>query len=123
MGTFPPPRRPRRAIPLDPPRRRQRRPACRARPAKLDRAPLGGVARVTELKDLTRCAIHTMTTKPWSLAECIAGYSRLGILGISVWTDAIEKIGAPEAGRMLRDAGMHVPALVRGGFFFSAGAI
>jgi sugar phosphate isomerase/epimerase len=78
---------------------------------------------VTELKDLTRCAIHTMTTKPWSLAECIAGYSRLGIRGISVWTDAIEKIGAPEAGRMLRDAGMHVPALVRGGFFFSAGAI
>src|SRR5580693_2343300 len=77
----------------------------------------------SELKDLSRCAIHTITTKPWSLAECIAGYSRLGIKGISVWTDAIEKIGDREAGRMLRDAGMRVPALVRGGFFLSDGAI
>ena len=67
--------------------------------------------------DLSRCAIHTQTTKPWSLAQCIEGYSRAGIRGISVWRDVIEPAGAERAGKMLRDAGMNVPALVRGGFF------
>ncbi|HET6246428.1 MAG TPA: sugar phosphate isomerase/epimerase family protein [Tepidisphaeraceae bacterium] len=67
--------------------------------------------------DLTRCAIHTQTTKSWSLAECIEGYSAIGVKGISVWRHTLEPMGAKAAGKMLRDAGMHVPALVRGGFF------
>ncbi len=71
----------------------------------------------TPLTDLSRCAIHTQTNKPWSLAQCIDGYGKAGIKGISVWRHTLEPMGAKEAGRMLRDAGMHVPALVRGGFF------
>lgn len=72
----------------------------------------------TPLTDLSRCAIHTITTKRWSLAQCIAGYAAAGIGGISVWRDAIPGAGGPAAaGRMLRDAGISVPALVRGGFF------
>ena len=66
---------------------------------------------------ISRCAIHTQTTRAWSLAQCIDGYSRVGITGISVWRDVIEPIGAREAGKMLRGSGMRVPALVRGGFF------
>jgi sugar phosphate isomerase/epimerase len=73
-----------------------------------------------ELKDLSRCAIHTQTNKPWSLAQCIAGYSAIGVNAISVWRHVLEPMGAREAGRMLGDAGMHVPALVRGGFFPAA---
>jgi sugar phosphate isomerase/epimerase len=69
------------------------------------------------LTDLSRCAIHTQTTKLWSLAQCIEGYSRIGVKGISVWRHVLEPMGAKQAGKMLRDAGMHVPALVRGGFF------
>jgi sugar phosphate isomerase/epimerase len=71
----------------------------------------------SRLVDLSRCAIHTQTNKPWSLAQCIEGYTRGGIRGISVWRDVIEPLGAVLAGKMLREAGMHVPALVRGGFF------
>jgi len=67
--------------------------------------------------DLSRLAIHTMTNKPWSLRQCIDGYSRAGIRGISVWRNVLEPIGARQAGKMLRDAGMDVVALVRGGFF------
>lgn len=70
-----------------------------------------------ELTDLSRCAIHTFTTKSWSLAECIDGYTKAGIQAISVWRNVLEPIGAKEAGRMLRNAGVKVPALVRGGFF------
>jgi len=70
------------------------------------------------LTDVSKCAIHTITTKRWSLAECIAGYAKVGIRGVSVWRDAIPAAGGPAAaGRMLRDAGVAVPALVRGGFF------
>ena len=58
-----------------------------------------------------------MTNKPWSLAQCIDGYAQAGIYGISVWRNVLEATGAKHAGRMLRDAGMKVPALVRGGFF------
>jgi sugar phosphate isomerase/epimerase len=71
----------------------------------------------SQLTDLSRCAIHTATNKPWSLRQCIDGYSRIGIKGISVWRSALEAAGARESGKMLRDAGMTVPALVRGGFF------
>jgi sugar phosphate isomerase/epimerase len=72
------------------------------------------------LKDLSRCAIHTFTNKPWSLAQCVEAYSRAGIHGISVWRNVLEGIGAKEAGKILRDGGMRVPALVRGGFFTAA---
>jgi sugar phosphate isomerase/epimerase len=74
----------------------------------------------TQLTDMSRCAIHTATNKPWSLRQCIEGYSGIGVKGISVWRNALEAVGARESGKMLRDAGMSVPALVRGGFFPAA---
>jgi sugar phosphate isomerase/epimerase len=74
----------------------------------------------SKVTDLSRCAIHTMTNKPWSLAQCVDAYASAGVRGISVWRNVIEPIGAKEAGRMLRAAGMMVPALVRGGFFVAS---
>ena len=72
--------------------------------------------------DLSKLAIHTQTNKPWSLEECIAGYVAADVPGISVWRHVLEPMGAEAAGTMLRDAGLYVPALVRGGFFPSADA-
>ena len=72
------------------------------------------------LTDLSRCAIHTQTNKPWSLRQCLDEYRRLGIGGISVWRDVIQDVGLDEAARMVRDSGLAVPALVRGGFFCSS---
>lgn len=73
------------------------------------------------IEDLTHCAIHTMTNKPWSLAECLAGYQRIGAGGISVWRNLIDLqqggVAPAEARKMIDDAGLAVPALVRGGFF------
>ena len=66
---------------------------------------------------MERLAIHTQTNKPWTLAQCIAGYRKIGVDQISVWRHVLEPMGAAVAGKMLRDAGMRVPALVRGGFF------
>lgn len=76
----------------------------------------------SDLTDLSRLAVHTQTNKPWSLQQCIEGHSRAGIRGICVWRHTLEPMGATMAGKMLRDAGMHVPSLVRGGFFVATDA-
>jgi sugar phosphate isomerase/epimerase len=66
---------------------------------------------------LDRLAIHTVTTKPWSLAQAAANYSARGVGGISVWVESLEGISAAQARQIIDDAGLKVPALVRGGFF------
>jgi sugar phosphate isomerase/epimerase len=71
----------------------------------------------SHLHDLSHCAIHTMTNKPWSLQQCVDAYAGAGVGGISVWRNVIEPIGAKEAARIIRSSGLKVPALVRGGFF------
>jgi sugar phosphate isomerase/epimerase len=69
------------------------------------------------LTTLDRLCIHTITTKPWSLAECIDGYNRAGVGAVTVWRNAYETIGPGQAGRMLRSSGLRVVSVCRGGFF------
>lgn len=69
------------------------------------------------MKDFSRLCIHTMTTKPWSLEEIIAGYTGAGVPGITVWRHHVEPYGPQKAGKMLRDSGLKVVSLCRGGFF------
>lgn len=70
--------------------------------------------------DFSQLAIHTQTNKPLSLAECIEHYAAAGVPAVSVWRHVLQAEGAKTSGRMLRDAGLDVPAVVRGGFFPSA---
>jgi sugar phosphate isomerase/epimerase len=67
--------------------------------------------------DLSKMAIHTMTHKSWSLAQCVDEFTKAGVGGISVWRNVIEPIGIKEASSIVRKSGLKVPALVRGGFF------
>ncbi len=76
----------------------------------------------SKLTELSRLCIHTMTTKPWDLKETIAGYTAAGVPGITVWRQHLEPYGAEEAGKMLRDSGLKVVSLCRGGFFPATGA-
>lgn len=73
------------------------------------------------LTDLSRLAIHTITHKPWTLRQCVDAFSKRGIRGVCVWRNVIDPtqggVDPAEGARMLRGAGMSVPALVRGGFF------
>lgn len=71
--------------------------------------------------DLSKVAIHTFTNKPWNLAQCITAYQNAGLSALSVWRNLIDPaeggIGLSDATKMLRDSGLAIPALVRGGFF------
>lgn len=69
------------------------------------------------LKDLTRLCIHTITTRPWPIEEAVRRYSAAGVGGITVWRQAIEGRDASESGRMIREHGLSVASLCRGGFF------
>lgn len=69
--------------------------------------------------DLSKLCIHTITTKPWSLATAADKYAAAGIGGITVWRDAAQAHpdGIKAAGRVCRDAGLDIVSYVRGGFF------
>lgn len=67
--------------------------------------------------DLSRLCIHTITTKPWSLAECVANFRAAGVPAITVWRNALEAQGVKESARLLRESGLRVTSLCRGGFF------
>lgn len=64
-----------------------------------------------------RLAIHTMTTKPWSLTEACEAYARAGVAGLCPWVEHVEPVGVAEAARIIAGGGLRVPAYVRGGFF------
>ena len=69
------------------------------------------------LTDLSRLCIHTITTKPWSIEEAARNYSANEVKGITVWRDALTGRDIKQTGDMLRQQGLSVVSLCRGGFF------
>ena len=68
-------------------------------------------------------SLNTVTVKErWGLAECIEGCARHGIPGISPWRDVLHAMGVGAAARQIRDAGLTVTGLCRGGMFPAADA-
>jgi sugar phosphate isomerase/epimerase len=66
---------------------------------------------------LSRCCIHTITTRPLSLAAAVEIYRDAGFAGITVWRDALATAGIKESVRILALSGLKVVSLCRGGFF------
>lgn len=75
------------------------------------------------LTDLSQLCIHTITTKPWSIEEATKNFSSAGVKGITVWRDALEGRNINQTGQFIRDSGLRIVSLCRGGFFPSADPI
>jgi len=74
--------------------------------------------------DPHQVSLNTATVREqWSLAECIEGCARHGIGGISPWRDKLHEMGVDAAARAIRDAGLRVSGLCRGGWFTAGGAL
>lgn len=67
--------------------------------------------------DLSRLCIHTITTKPWAIETSAAKFAAAGVKGITVWRDTLEGRDIKKTGQLLRDHGLSIVSLCRGGFF------
>jgi sugar phosphate isomerase/epimerase len=72
---------------------------------------------ITKIEDLSKLCVHTLTTRPWTLEECVKNYAAAGILGITIWRNVLESQNLQEAKKLLDDHQMQVVSLARGGFF------
>lgn len=73
------------------------------------------------LNDTHKLCVHTITTKPLPMEQVLELYPKYGIAGITVWRQALEGRDVAKTGKQLRDAGMRIVSLCRGGFFPAAG--
>lgn len=65
---------------------------------------------------LDRLSLNTATTWNWTLPEAIDGAVRAGIPALGVWRSRVAEVGTERAARLIRDAGLRVSSLCRGGF-------
>ncbi len=72
------------------------------------------------LNDLSQLCIHTITTKPWSIEDAAKSFAAEAVKGITVWRDALENRNIKETGDLIRDQGLSIVSLCRGGFFPNA---
>ncbi|TYL45381.1 sugar phosphate isomerase/epimerase [Nocardioides sp. BGMRC 2183] len=66
---------------------------------------------------LARLSLNQKTIDGWSLAEAVEGCVRHGIESIGVWREPLADVGLAAGAAMIRDAGLRVSAVCRGGFF------
>ncbi|KAA6221804.1 sugar phosphate isomerase/epimerase [Streptomyces albofaciens JCM 4342] len=64
-----------------------------------------------------RFSLNQQTVKQWSLPELADGCARAGVPGVGLWRAPVQEYGLAAAARLIRDAGLAVTSLCRGGFF------
>jgi sugar phosphate isomerase/epimerase len=69
------------------------------------------------LNELSRLCIHTITTKPWNIEEAAGKYSSAGVKGITVWRNVLDGRDIRRTGDIIRQQGLSIVSLCRGGFF------
>lgn len=71
--------------------------------------------------NIDRFSINQMTVKQLSLPELVAECVRLGVPGVGLWREPVQTYGIEAAAALVRDAGLAVTTLCRGGFFTADG--
>ncbi|GAK14057.1 sugar phosphate isomerase/epimerase [Geomicrobium sp. JCM 19039] len=66
---------------------------------------------------IQRLSLNQITTENWGLEEAIKGCERHEISHISIWRHKLQAFGLTETKASLRDAGVNVSSLCRGGMF------
>ncbi|GAA1961729.1 sugar phosphate isomerase/epimerase family protein [Kitasatospora viridis] len=71
---------------------------------------------------MNRLSLNQITTKHWTLPQAVQGCVNAGIPAIGLWRDKVAETGLAESARLVRDAGLTVSSLCRGGFLTATGA-
>ncbi|MEE1938000.1 sugar phosphate isomerase/epimerase family protein [Streptomyces sp. TRM 70361] len=67
-----------------------------------------------------RFAVNQETVRQLSLPELAAACGDLGVAGVGLWRAPVQEYGVTETARLVRDAGLTVTSLCRGGFLTAA---
>jgi sugar phosphate isomerase/epimerase len=70
----------------------------------------------------SRLSLNQKTTNNWSVRQAVEGCARTGIPYIGLWRDKVAETGLARSARLVRDAGVEVSSLCRGGMFPAATA-
>jgi sugar phosphate isomerase/epimerase len=71
---------------------------------------------------LARLSLNQATVDGWTLREAVDGCARHGIGWIGPWRHRVAELGTAASARLIRDAGLRVSSLCRGGWFPAASA-
>ncbi|GIJ26681.1 xylose isomerase [Micromonospora qiuiae] len=66
---------------------------------------------------LRRFSFNQATAQHWPLPDVVAGCVAAGVPGIGLWREPVAGYGVERAAKLVRDAGLTVTTLCRGGFF------
>lgn len=66
---------------------------------------------------LENLSLNQITTNNWSLKEAVNGCIKAEVPWISIWRNKIHEIGLAESKRIVKDSGLKVSSLCRGGMF------
>jgi sugar phosphate isomerase/epimerase len=68
----------------------------------------------------SRLSLNQATIPNWGIKETAEGCARAGIPWMGLWRNRVSEIGVEESARAVRDAGVKVSSLCRGGMFPAA---
>ncbi|WP_422735050.1 sugar phosphate isomerase/epimerase family protein [Micromonospora sp. WMMD729] len=70
---------------------------------------------------LARFSFNQATAQRWPLPDVVAGCVAAGVPGIGLWREPVAEYGLARSAKLVRDAGLSVTSLCRGGFFTADG--
>ncbi|MEV1287158.1 sugar phosphate isomerase/epimerase family protein [Micromonospora sp. NPDC049679] len=68
---------------------------------------------------MRRFSLNQATTKYWPMEDLVAGCVDAGVTGVGLWREETAAYGLEKTAALVRDAGLAVTSLCRGGFFNS----
>jgi len=77
-------------------------------------------AEIAPLRDVARLSFNQITSDRVSLPEMLAACVRHGVPYVGIWRHKIAETGLEAASRLVRDAGLRVSSVCRGGMFPAA---
>ena len=69
---------------------------------------------------MSRLSLNQITVDQWTLKEAVEGSVRHDIPWLSIWRHKIEEIGLKQAKKLVKDSGLKVSSICRGGMFPAA---
>ena len=69
------------------------------------------------MAEKARLSFNQITLGKWSVSQAVEGCVRHGIPSIALWRHKIAETGLASCVRLVKDAGLHVSSVCRGGMF------